>query len=257
MIEAMKTPLAPGTVSRPWGFWTTLAWVALALLMHEGFSQLERAVLPGTWLGKLITDNIVLGALNLVVSWSVPLLVLIVAIRLRNWAVRDYFGWVRPRAGHVVLGIVLALAIQLAISGILYLLGASWSEAVEQYRADRIAGVSPWIHVLVAWPAIVCAPIVEESVFRGFLWLGWAQSRLGELGTLFVGSFVFAAWHIPKAMEMNVVGGVVMLIQVLLLGLFFSWLRWRTGGTTVGMFAHATANLYPPLVGIAIGALLA
>jgi membrane protease YdiL (CAAX protease family) len=77
------------------------------------------------------------------------------------------------------------------------------------------------------------------------------------MGSLLLGSLIFAAWHIPKAMDLNVVASAIMFTQVLLLGLFFSWLRWRTGGTTVGILAHATANLYPPLVVLLVGALLA
>jgi membrane protease YdiL (CAAX protease family) len=247
---------AEGT--RAWGFWATLAWIALALLLHDGFGRLEIALLRGTAFGHAIDRSIVLGAFNIALVWSIPLIVLVVAVRLRGHAVRDYFGWVLPSIRYVVLGVVLALAMQLAFSGILYLLGADWSGAVEQYRVERAAGASHWIPVLQAWPAIVCAPIIEESVFRGFLWRGWARSRLAAAGTLWLGTLVFAAWHIPKAMDTgNAVAGSIMLVQVFVLGLFLSWLRWRSGGTTAGILAHAAANAYPPLVVLVIGALLA
>ena len=248
---------ADGSACLPWGFWATLAWLALALLLHDGFGRLEVALLRGTTLGHAIDRNIALGAFNLILTWSIPLIVLVVAVRLRGCTARDYFAWFAPSARYVVLGVVLILAIQLAFSGILYLLGAEWSGAVEEFRADRAAGVSHWIPILRAWPAIVCAPIVEESVFRGFLWRGWAQSRLGAAGTLLLGTLAFAAWHIPKAIEMNAVAGAIMLVQVFVLGLFLSWLRWRSGGTTAGIIAHAIANLYPPMIVLVIGALLA
>ena len=255
-IDDPKRP-AEGALARPWGFWATLAWLALALLLHAGFGRLEVALLRGTKLGHAIDRNIALGTFNLILAWSIPLIVLVVAVRLRGCTVRDYFAWFAPSARSVVLGVVLILAIQLAFSGILYLLGAEWSGAVEAFRADRAAGVPHWIPVLQAWPAIVCAPIVEESVFRGFLWRGWAQSCLGAAGTLLLGTFAFAAWHIPKAVEMNAVAGIIMLVQVFALGLFLSWLRWRSGGTTAGIIAHALANLYPPIFVLVTGALLA
>jgi len=255
-IDDPKRP-AEGALARPWGFWATLAWLALALLLHAGFGRLEVALLRGTKLGHAIDRNIALGTFNLILAWSIPLIVLVVAVRLRGCTVRDYFAWFAPSARSVVLGVVLILAIQLAFSGILYLLGAEWSGAVEAFRADRAAGVPHWIPVLQAWPAIVCAPIVEESVFRGFLWRGWAQSCLGAAGTLLLGTFAFAAWHIPKAVEMNAVAGIIMLVQVFALGLFLSWLRWRSGGTTAGIIAHALANLYPPMFVLVTGALLA
>ena len=198
-------------------------------------------------------------ALDIVLTWSIPLIVLVVAVRLRGSPVRDYFAWFAPSVGSVLLGVVLALAIQLAFSGGLYLLGADWSApAVDQYREERAAGVSHWLPILQAWPGIVCAPIVEESVFRGFLWRGWAQSRLAAAETAWLGTLLFAAWHIPKALGTgSAMAGSIMLVQVFVLGLFFSWLRWRSGGTTAGIIAHAAANLYPPMIGLLIGALLA
>ena len=242
---------------RPWGFWATLAWVALALLLHDGFGRLEIALLRGTAFGHAIDRSIALGALNIVLTWSIPLIVLVVAVRLRRCAVRDCFAWFLPSLRHAVLGVVCALAVQLAFSATFYLLGADWSGAVEQFRQERAAGTSHWIPVIQAWPAIVCAPIVEESVFRGFLWRGWALSPLGDAGTFWLGSIVFTAWHIPKALEMSIVGGSFMLAQVFVLGLLFSWLRWVSGGTGVGILAHAAANLYPLVIVLIVGALMA
>ena len=253
--RAVDSPPVGGNA--PWGFWATLAWLILALLLHGAALPLEIALLRGTAVGHAIDASIALGALNLVLDWSIPLIVLVIAVRLRGWALRDYFAWLAPGVRYVVLGIVLALAIQFAFSETFYLLGADWSGAVEQFRTERAAGVSHWIPVLQAWPSIVCAPIVEESVFRGFLWRGWSQSRLGAVGTFWLGTLAFAAWHIPKALEMNAVGGIFMLVQVFVLGLLLNWLRWRSGTTTAGMLAHATANLYPPVTVLIVGALLA
>ena len=227
------------------------------MLLHGAAFPLEIAVLRGTAFGHAIDASIVLGALNIALIWSIPLIVLLVAVRLRGWAPKDYFAWVAPSARYVVLSIVLALAVQSAFSATLYALGADWSGAVEQFRAERAAGASHWIPLLRAWPSIICAPIVEESVFRGFLWRGWSQSRLGAAGTFWLGTLAFAAWHIPKALTMNAVSGVFMLLQVFALGLLLSWLRWRSGTTSAGMIAHATANLYPPMIVLIVGALLA
>lgn len=245
---------------RAWGFWATLAWVACALILNEGFDPLEHALLNGTAVGKDIDRSFALGALNLVVAAAVPLVVLLLAVGIARRPLHEYFGWLRTRAGYIGLGIVLALALQVAMYGVPYLLGVLdvASAAVAQYRATQAAGLPQWVPLLLAWPSVVTAPFVEESVFRGFLWHGWAQSPLGVRGTWLLSSLAFAAWHIPKAMaDPNAFNGGFMLMEVLLLGLLLGWLRWRSGGTTATIIAHATFNLVPPVTTLVMGTLLA
>ena len=244
---------------KPWGFWASLAWLALVLaLWMWGFNKLEHALLHGTAFGALINRSFALGALKLLISFSVPLLVLVTAVRIRRCSVRDYLGWVGPRGQNVLLGIVLALALQFLIYAVLYLMGADITgAAVAQWRAETATGTPHWWPLLLAWPSIFCAPFVEECVFRGFLWRGWAESPLGGTGTWLLTTLAFVAFHIPAAMERDSINAGVMLVTVLLFGLFLGWLRWRTGTTTAPIIAHIILNLIPPLFAFAAGAMFA
>lgn len=256
---ASENSVALVSACKPWGFWASLAWLALVLiLMLWGFDRLEHALLNGTAFGRLIGSNLALGALNLLLEWSVPLLVLLTAVRIRSCRVREYFGWLRPRGRDVLIGILLALALQSMYYAFFYLSGADiTAAAIAQYRAETAAGTPHWTSMLLRWPAIICAPFVEESVFRGFLWRGWAQSPLGATRTWLLTSLAFAAYHIPAAMRLHPVLAVVMLVQVFLLGLLLGWVRWRSGTTTATIIGHVAHNLVPPLFTIVVGAMSA
>jgi membrane protease YdiL (CAAX protease family) len=249
---------AAGTERTPWGFWWSAAWVGGALIANDRFPWVEHALLDGTRLGRTITHSFALGALNSALGWSVPLLVLLIAVRVRRLPVAGYFGWFAPTASYAALAIALGLGFQLVLYGAPWLGGDDMtSAAVAQYRHTVAAGLPPWMPLLLRWPSIVCAPIVEESVFRGFLWRGWAASPVGAAGTWLLSSIVFAAWHVPKALDMGPLNGGIMLVEILLLGLLVGWLRWRSHSTTPGMIAHAAFNIVPPVFTFAIGAILA
>jgi hypothetical protein len=88
--------------TRAWSFWETAAWVAAALILLDYlFPKLEHLVLDGTTVGKAITDNFALGALNSALVWIVPILLLLAAVWIRRLPVRSYFAWVAPRPGFV------------------------------------------------------------------------------------------------------------------------------------------------------------
>ena len=248
-----------GPICKPWGFWGSLGWLALVLAVWMWvFDRLEHALLDGTAFGRLISNSWALGALNTLLGFSVPLLILLLAVGLRRCPVRDYFGWTRPRGRHVFIGIVLALALQFLYYAFFYLIGADiTAAAIAQYMAEAKAGTPHWVALLIGWPAIICAPFVEETVFRGFLWRGWAQSPLGYTRTWLLTSLAFAAFHIPSAMSMNPMNAGIMLVSTLLLGLLLGWLRLLSGTTTATIIAHGAYNLVPPLFTLTVGAMFA
>ena len=78
------------------------------------------------------------------------------------------------------------------------------------------------------------APLSEELMFRGFLFSGLAKSRLGVLGTGILTAVLWAGLHYGYS--------VFGLIEVLGIGLYFSWLLVRTGSLWVTIFCHAVYN---------------
>ncbi|MDP1640402.1 MAG: CPBP family intramembrane metalloprotease [Hyphomicrobium sp.] len=86
----------------------------------------------------------------------------------------------------------------------------------------------------------VGAPLSEELLFRGFLFSGLAKSRLALVGTGILTAVLWTALHAGYS--------IFGLIEVLAIGLYFSWLLVRTGSLWVPMFCHAVYNTVIGLV---------
>jgi membrane protease YdiL (CAAX protease family) len=78
------------------------------------------------------------------------------------------------------------------------------------------------------------APLSEELLFRGFLQAALARSRLGFAGGAVIASLLWTALHAGYSIP-----GI---IEVFVIGLFFSWLLWRTGSLLVPIVCHALYN---------------
>ncbi len=225
---------------RPWGVLITILWVVAA----EGIRDLANLGLNHSPLNALGEHNYPAHVLQITLSWIVPLLVLMVAVRLGGCAFADYFAWLRPSAGGIALAVVTFLVSEAIGRGIPYLLTGSLAAnlAIEDYRATVAPGTWPWWYVLHYWPAAVYAPFVEETTFRGFLWRGLAASRLGNGGALLLTSAFFAAVHYHYYIQ----GGRFIpgpLIGTFISGLLFGFVRWRSGTTIASMITHSLSNI--------------
>lgn len=78
------------------------------------------------------------------------------------------------------------------------------------------------------------APLMEELLFRGFLQSALAQTRLGFAGATVLTTTAWAALHWGYS--------VAGLLEVFLIGLYFSWLLWRTGSLWPPLICHALYN---------------
>ena len=80
----------------------------------------------------------------------------------------------------------------------------------------------------------VGAPLSEELLFRGFLLSALARSRLGFWGGAVLSTALWTSLHAGYS--------AVGIVEVFLIGIFFSWLLWRTGSLRVAIFCHALYN---------------
>ena len=84
------------------------------------------------------------------------------------------------------------------------------------------------------------APLSEELLFRGFLFSGLAKSKLGLVGTGVLTATLWTMLHFGYS--------IFGLIEVLTIGLYFSWLLVRTGSAWVTIFCHAVYNTVVGLI---------
>lgn len=96
----------------------------------------------------------------------------------------------------------------------------------------------PIIRSDLLWLAVLAigvgAPVSEELLFRGYLLPALARSRLGFAGASLLTTAAWTALHFSYS--------VFGLIEVFLIGLYFSWLLWRTGSLWVPIVCHAVYN---------------
>ncbi|MBA2319621.1 MAG: CPBP family intramembrane metalloprotease, partial [Deltaproteobacteria bacterium] len=104
----------------------------------------------------------------------------------------------------------------------------------EMSIANVITGIAdaPLIARLGMYAIVgLVAPVVEELIFRGFLWAAIERSAPPWVAWL-VTSLLFGAYHLDP---MHV-------LAVLPLGLVLGWLRWRTGALWAPILFHLVNN---------------
>jgi len=89
--------------------------------------------------------------------------------------------------------------------------------------------------LLLALALVVAAPVVEETLFRGFLLPGFAASPLGVWGAILLTSLLWAVLHAQYQ--------PFYLAQIMALGALFGWLRLRSGSVVLTMGLHGLVNL--------------
>jgi membrane protease YdiL (CAAX protease family) len=174
-----------------------------------------------------------MSALATLAIWQAIAVVLtVLASMLLGGRSRDVLA-LRPPAGTrgVYLNAVLLMALlQIAVSAVQYFF----------LPQDMYADLRPFVQlfgeqwVLALLVVGIGAPLSEELLFRGFLLSALARSRLGFAGGALVTTGLWTALHAGYSLA-----GIA---EVFLIGLFFSWLLWRTGSLRVPIFCHALYN---------------
>lgn len=239
IISAFALTAAPPLP--PWKFWATtglgagllaiyivtqsfvvVGWLAFQALQHQGKIELDVAALSMD--GDVLGSAIVLGS---------PLTIFFAAlfIKLRQGpTLRDYLGLHWPK-WWAVAGWSLGMIAVLCGGELL----THWlkHETVPESMLTvyRTAAFKPllWLGIIVVGPA------VEEVIFRGFLFRGWQESRLGNWGTILLTALLWAAIHLQYDLF-----GIAIIFAY---GIFFGLVRLRTGSVWFCLALHCALNL--------------
>jgi membrane protease YdiL (CAAX protease family) len=158
--------------------------------------------------------------------------VLWVAIRIARRRFASYLALRWPVRRALVRGLAISFAFLLAWDLLSYLTGQKTPDfAIDSYRTAKDAGVLPLL--LIGF--CVAAPITEEFAVRGFLFRGWSKSFLGPIGAILLSSALWAAMHVQYDWYY--------ICEVFLIGLFFGYLRHRSGSTWLTVITHGFCNL--------------
>jgi uncharacterized protein len=130
------------------------------------------------------------------------------------------------------------------LSAILAMVGLQVIVSIVQYflvSGDMFADLRPFVDVALGpnWGLALLvvgigAPLSEELLFRGFLLSALAKTRLGFAGAALISTTLWTALHAGYSL--------IGIVEVFTIGLFFSWMLWRTGSLRVPIFCHALYN---------------
>jgi len=225
----------------PWGFWATTGWAVLGFAAWLA-AQLGIVSIMLLWWNNrhpqqpisaadLISNGV---ALSIVMIGASPVLigVLLLAVRRAGWRISSYLCLKLPTRREFAIALLSLAVVLFASDATTAMLGREVTPvfAVDVYRSARDAGALPLLVVAL----VVVAPAVEEIAFRGFLFRGFAASRLGVGGAIMVTSALWAATHA----QYDRFG----IAQVFLIGLLLGTARWLSGSTMLTMVMHGLTN---------------
>lgn len=223
----------------PWGLAASLAWGFAAVALWLGAQIVVGEVVVASLFDNLPADpdrRIVHAPFVSVVTLGamiVPLIVIVAAVRAANCAQAEYLGLRMPAARYLWIGVATLAVLIPLVDLVSWLAGYPVTPdfVIDVYRSARETGTL----LLLAIALAVAAPVVEEVIFRGFLLPGLARSTLGTAGALLFTSLSWALLHAQYQ--------PFYLIQIVLLGVVFGWLRLKSGSTLLTILLHGLLNL--------------
>ena len=102
-----------------------------------------------------------------------------------------------------------------------------------------ILSTPTWLALL---SLVVAAPIMEEFIFRGFLFSQLRNTRLGVWGTIITTSFLWTVIHFQYE--------TMILYVLFILGIFLGYLRYKYNSLYLVIGIHALNNMIPFIFGI-------
>ena len=152
-------------------------------------------------------------------------------------AAKLLWGHRRPTAADVLVGIGAAVAGQIGVSLIVYLLTLDGGAPTVQEEL-RQAAANPNTLPFMLLGAVVLVPIAEELLYRGMLFQG-LRARHGRWPAIGISGFFFGLLHV----QWGDLGGTMLLLAAFYpLGMWLAWLFDRRGTLVVPIVCHIVYN---------------
>jgi len=237
--ELMAVPAGPAPAGTgPWPFFASLGWMAaltglmavvqVVAVMVPAIAEAFQAVLHGKGVasggGFRITGATLFWAQLACAAAVLPVAWWLAALR-RTGDTLGYLGLRRHSWKPLVLG---AIGVGV-VGGIASLLVDDVNPAMKDLFDTARPKPLLWISV------VVLAPLVEEFVFRGFVFEGLSQVRGGIWTASLISSALWASIHLQY--------GPNEMAVIFLLGLVLGGVRGHSGSVWPGMILHAANNL--------------
>jgi membrane protease YdiL (CAAX protease family) len=242
----------PGLAKKLWGPWATaglgLAVIAVLFLIQVlvvvvysiiTVSSHPGPTPPAEFLNILLAHLGLLIALATCISAVICLGLIILFIRVRKGAsIAEYLGLKRISGKKILIILAIMLGFMVAAEALGVWLGKPpHQEYLDMYNTS-------------VWPAflgiaiVIFAPAFEETLFRGFLFEGFRQSRIGPIGAIGLTALGWALLHIQY--------GFYDMGTMFALGIVLGIVRFKTDSLWSPLIMHAFNNLVA-MVLVALG----
>jgi len=243
-IDTAPPPSVPVPPLKPsvWGLWQTIGfglvifaiYFAATLIVAFVYVFIQATTSGGldiTQLASNLTSDGLLISLAVIASGIAGTGFIILFVKFRKGiSISEYLGFRKITKKTI--------AVLTAVFAALFLLSLLADRFI---TVPQDAEFSTEAYLTSVWPpllwsaVVIFAPIFEEMFFRGFLFVGLKESRLGASGAIILTAFLWAALHTqysPYGM-----------MTILLLGIVFGIVRLVTGSLWSTLFLHAVWNL--------------
>ncbi|MET4388873.1 membrane protease YdiL (CAAX protease family) [Bradyrhizobium sp. F1.4.3] len=169
-------------------------------------------------------------ASGIILSAPATIAVLWVAVRMAGRDFAEYLALNWPSRDQLVLAfgiVIIFMTIEIFVT---IKVGATRPQAGSGFVIGGTSGLLLW-----ALASCIVAPVVEEFVFRGFMFRGWSRSFLGPGGAIVLISALWAMQHIQY--------GWYERSWIFVSGLIFGGFRFRTKSTWLCVMAHSAMNM--------------
>lgn len=248
MMDTPPSPAAPE--KRVWGFWPTfglgVATTVIFLIVQAVVAVIFTfvTVVPALRAGggppefeaiyKAVEEAILshtglITSLSIIASAVIGGGFVLLMIRARGRAgIAEYLGLRRFSVRTAAVAVA-------ATAGII-----AFTALVSVFLDRSTAGVDLDMYGTSVWPAllwiavVLVGPLFEEVFFRGFLFEGFRQSRVGAVGAIALTSVGWAMLHI----QYNLIG----MGEILVMGIVMGIVRLKTGSLWSTIIIHVLNN---------------
>lgn len=241
MLDQGVLTAPPPPRKRVWGFWATLGFSAVVLItyfasqivvafavfilrLHSSGLKLSDA------LEQLGSDGLTLS-IAIIVSAALCCGLMLLFIKLKGGIrVAEYLAF-KKISWKTILLMIAVFIVMLGASILVGFYTSGGDEQDSSFMLELFRGVWPPL----LWLAVAgIGPFFEEAFFRGFLFTGLEESRLGTVATIIVTSLLWASLHI----QYSLLG----MAEILVMGIILGVVRQKTGSLWSSLLIHVLWN---------------
>lgn len=232
----------------PWGFWATIgfsciiviAYLLAGIILAVLFLIAAKILKPQLDIKDLAQSLDSNGLyLSLYICAAAPLVIglsLLFAKIRKNITIKEYFSFNRTswkQFGKWTLILLLYIVCSDVVT---------YYALKEPIVSDFMLNAYQTVHFTpLLWLAfVIAAPLYEEIFFRGFLFRGIENSRVGPIGAVIITSLAWSALHVQY--DLFIIAGIFVG------GLILGWARIKTNSIYIPIAMHVIQNLLATIV---------